>query len=480
VELRRSLLAALAALIVFACATAHQAPTCATAETLCEYCTNLQTDPDNCGKCGTSCPLAQVCVAGACKDDCPSGNAVCTPDGSARGYCVDVKNDNANCGKCGVVCTSSQTCVNGTCSTSCATGSNLCTPDGGGATFCANLKTDNQNCGACGKPCGAGELCSNGACVGSCTSSQMKCTPDAGSPYCTDTQTDNANCGACGTVCKALEVCSAGVCTSNCLQTQTKCGLDGGTPFCADTFSDNTNCGTCGNVCPSNKPICQGGVCSDGKCNKTALVLGDAVTASNSAYQTLLQGAGFTVTVVASGTTTYANSPAANGFGVIIVTPGNTYGTDMPSAGQTAIVNAVGASTGTGVIFTEWAAYNDTVGVYTTLFPLLCYTRSSGTTSTLTFTLTQTGHPIWNGLPTTFTTTTSLGANISGTLQTGAIQIASCTQCGTYGVAVRDPSSTGRVVQIAHAAGYLSETWYNETNLTKMMSNAALWAARCL
>ena len=48
-----------------------------------------------------------------------------------------------------------------------------------------------------------------------------------------------------------------------------------------------------------------------------------------------------------------------------------------------------------------------------------------------------------------------------------------------YGVAVKDPSTTGRVVQIAHAAGYLTTAWYNDTNLTKMMANAALWAARC-
>ena len=164
---------------------------------------------------------------------------------------------------------------------------------------------------------------------------------------------------------------------------------------------------------------------------------------------------------------------------MIIVTPGNTYGTDMPSAGQTAIVNAVAAGTGTGVIFTEWAAYNNTVSVYTTLEPLLCFSRSSGTTSTLTFTLTSSGHPIWNGLSTTFTTTVTLGANISGTLASGATEIASCSQCGTYGVAVKDPASTGRVVQIAHAAAYESDAWYNDTNLTKMMSNAALWAARC-
>ena len=468
----------LGALIVFACATAQQAPTCTTAETLCAYCTNLQNDPDNCSACGKSCPLAQVCVAGACKDDCPSGNAVCTPDGSNRGYCVDVKNDNANCGKCGAACTSSQTCVNGTCSTSCATGSNLCAPDGGGASYCASLKTDNQNCGACGKSCNAGELCSNGACVGSCTSSQTECNADAGSPYCADLQNDNANCGACGAPCKALEVCSAGVCTSNCLSTQTRCGLDGGTPFCADTQSDNTNCGSCGNVCPSSKPICQGGTCSDGKCNKTILVLGDGDTSSNSALQTAFQNAGFTVTLQSSGTTTFAGSPAASGFGAVWVGPGLTYGTDMPSAGQTDIVNAHNAGTGTGVIFIEWTGFEVTSGRYQTLKQINLINYSGYFFGAQDYTLKISNHPIWNGVSSSFTTSTSISCTVQSTLQNSGTTLASSTACG-IGVAILDPTLTGRIVDFAEAGAYSGATWYNDTNLLKVIANSALWAARC-
>ena len=468
------------AALVWSCAKAQTLPTCETGQTLCAgpLCTDLQTDPDNCGACGTSCPSGEVCVAGACATSCPTGDDVCTPDGGSRGFCVDVKNDNQNCGKCGQACPSGEPCVNGACSTSCAKSATLCQPESG-AAFCADLQSDDQNCGACGAPCASDQLCANGKCAGACDPSQTKCTPDAGPPYCADMQTDNANCGSCGSACGVLAACIGGQCVSSCNAQQELCTPDGGQPFCADVQTDNTNCGSCGNACPSNEPVCLGGQCSTGSCNMNALVLGDGVTASNSAYQTLLQNVGFAVTLQASGTTTYAGSPAASGFGVIIVTPGSTYGTDMPSAGQTAIVNAVGASTLTGVIFTEWAAYENTVSQYLTLEPLLCFSRSSGTTSTLTFSLVQTGHPIWNGLPTSFTTTVSLGANISGVLASGATEVASCTQCGTYGVAVKDPASTGRVVQIAHAAAYLSEAWYNDSNLTKMMANAALWAARC-
>ncbi len=395
-----------------------------------------------------SCPLAQVCTSGKCATDCPSGNDLCTPDGGTRGFCVDTKNDNLNCGACGKACKAGQACVNGTCASSCSvTTQTICAPDGGGASYCADLKTDNANCGACGAPCGSGQTCTSGVCLGACTSTQTVC--DAGVSYCADLMTDNANCGTCGMKCGVLEVCTAGMCTSNCTTNQTVCTPDGGIPFCADTLSDNTNCGTCGNKCPPSKPVCSGGTCSNGTCNHNALVLGDGETTSNSAYQTLLQNVGFTVTVVASGTTTYANSPAASGFGVIIITPGATYGTDMPSAGQTAIVNQVGASTTTGVIFTEWAAYQVSISLYTTLAPLLCFSRSSGITSTLTFSLVATGHPIWNGLASSFTTSVTLGANISGTLASGATEIAGCTQCGTYGVAAKDPGGTGRVVHIS-------------------------------
>jgi hypothetical protein len=478
---RGAALAGVVSALVWSCAKAQPTPTCDPGQSLCAgpICTDVQKDPDNCGACGTSCPLAQVCVAGKCATDCPPSDEICTPDGGTRGYCVDVKNDNENCGKCGETCPNGQTCVNGTCSSSCAKTSTLCQPDGGGAAYCVDLQTDNENCGACGTACPQGEVCAAGKCAGACTTSQTKCTPDAGPAYCTDTKTDNANCGACGNACGVLEACIDGQCTSACTALQTLCTPDGGQPFCADTKSDNTNCGSCGNACPSNKPVCIGGVCATGNCNMNALVLGDGDTNSNSAYQTLLQNAGFTVTLQSSGTTTYSGTPAASGFGVVIVTPGQTYSSDMPAGGQTSIANAVAGSALTGVIFTEWAAYEVLYSKYTTLAPLLCFTRSSGTTSTLTFSLVQTGHPIWNGLATSFTTSVTLGANISGTLNSGATEIASCTQCGTYGVAVRDPSSTGRVVQIAHAAAYSGYAWYSDSNLTKMMANSALWAARC-
>ena len=464
----------LAALAACAQGNTTTGPSCDTTEALCNgQCADLQTDTENCGKCGTQCPAAQACVKGACSTQCPAGNSMCTGDGGG-GKCLNLKTDNKNCGKCGLACPSGQVCNGGACSGTCGdskSGQVVCGADGG-PTYCANLQNDNKNCGACGSPCASDQVCVNGSCRGSCTQAQTKCGGDGGPTYCANLSTDNANCGACGKSCGTLTSCIDGACVAQCTSNQLTCTPDGGTPYCTDSLSDNANCGACGNVCPSNKPVCAGGSCSDGTCNRSALVLGDSNASSNAAYVSILQGAGFTVTQ--STTTGYSGSPAASTFGVVIVSPGSNYTSDMPAGGQSAIIAAQAANT--GVVLTEWAAYMNTTNFFLTLKPLVLFPRTSGTTSTLTFT-SVVAHPIWNGLPSTFTTTSTLGANTGSALNAGAVLIASCSQCSNAGVAVRDTTG-GRIVQIAHAAGY-SGTWWTDPNLTKMMSNAALWAARC-
>lgn len=464
----------LAALV--ACAKGNEAngPSCDSTELLCSgHCADLQTDTENCGKCGVLCPAAQACVKGACSTQCPAGNSMCSGDGGG-GKCLNLKTDNKNCGKCGFACPSGQICFAGACSGTCGdskSGQVVCGGDGG-PTYCANLQNDNQNCGACGTSCPSEQVCVNGSCRGSCTQDQTKCGGEGGPAYCANLKSDNANCGACGNTCGTLVSCIDGACVAQCTSSQLTCKPDGGTPYCTDSLSDNANCGSCGNACPSNKPVCSGGVCSDGTCNRTALVLGDTNSSSNAAYVSILQTAGFTVS--SSTTTAYAGNPAASTFGVVIVSPGTSYTSDMPAAGQTSIVAAQAGTT--GVIFTEWAAYMNTTSFFLTLKPLVLFPRSSGTTAALTFT-SVVSHPIWNGLPSSFTTTSALGANVGSTLNAGAVLIASCSQCSNAGVAVKD-TGQGRIVQVAHAAGY-SGTWWTDPNLSKMLSNAALWAARC-
>ena len=439
-------------------------------------CVDPKTDPSNCGACGKTCLGAQTCVNGQCQLTCPLHESICS-DGEGGKYCVDTKADNANCGKCGAQCKADEVCANGSCASSCASGQTKCTPEAG-APFCADLKADQSNCGGCGTQCAPSQVCASGTCSSSCTADQTLCMPEAGAPYCANTNTDNANCGMCGQPCGLLQACSQGTCVSECTANQTLCGADAGMPYCASTETDTANCGSCGNVCPMAKPVCAGGNCLAGGCNRTVLILGDGVAASESALQTMMQSIGFAPTLVSNGTATWAGSPSATGFGAVIVTPGNSYSSDMMLAGQTNIVSAVNSGV-TGLVETEWVAYELTVSHYQTYAPLVIFSRSSGTTMPLTFTLTQNGHPVWSGLPQTFTTNVSLGANISGVLQNGGVQIAGCTQCGAIGVAVRD-GANGRIVQMAHAAAYLSYAWYNDPNLVLLMQNSVQWAARCL
>lgn len=211
------------------------------------------------------------------------------------------------------------------------------------------------------------------------------------------------------------------------------------------------------------------------------LILGDDQTTGTENVSNALQSAGLTPTLVANGSINYAGTPAASDFQAVLVLVGNNYQTDMPLDGQSNVVNANTA--GTGVVLLEWAAYHAQNNRWTTLKNLLLLERSNGAQGKLTFTLESPGHPIWAGLPTSFTTVYSLGANIGNTLLNGGVRIAGCTECASTGVVVKD--ATGRIVQIAHAGNYntaftnSAATWKNDTNTTQMLVNAVKWAGRC-
>ena len=273
--------ALLVAGFVASCANGAAPPAglnCSLAEAECNgACANLQTDSENCGKCGTLCTPGLVCVKGVCGADCPSGDSVCSIADSGRaGKCVNTKTDNTNCGVCGKVCKFGEICYGGACSGTCGTaqqGQTVCTPDGGNP-ICANLKTDNLNCGVCNKACASDLVCVNGVCQGSCTPDQTKCGGDGGPVYCANLKTDNANCGVCGKACGVLESCGDGACNALCSEMQKVCPSgDGGAPSCIDYLSDNRNCGTCGTVCPGNKPLCTAGTCNDGSSTHGTLQL---------------------------------------------------------------------------------------------------------------------------------------------------------------------------------------------------------------
>jgi hypothetical protein len=126
----------------------------------------------------------------------------------------------------------------------------------------------------------------------------------------------------------------------------------------------------------------------------------------------------------------------------------------MPISGQKPIVNAQ-QNSGTGILMTEFAASQVAFGKWTTLSTLLLASYLSSTITIIDCTLANSGHPIWNGLATTFNTSVSLAYNRSGNVTSGSIIITNCTRCTTPAVIVSPQSATaGHRVQIAHACHY--------------------------
>jgi hypothetical protein len=128
---------------------------------------NTASDNSNCGSCGNQCADEEVCDDGACSVQCLSPNTECTGltgggGGGGRGggrgatQCVDLQTDLDNCGLCGVTCPDAAVCEGGACI--CPSNTTDC------SGTCSDLQTDGNNCGACGTACAAGEECTAGAC----------------------------------------------------------------------------------------------------------------------------------------------------------------------------------------------------------------------------------------------------------------------------------------------------------------------------
>lgn len=139
-------------------------------------CIDPLTDEAHCGATptfpGFQCGLGEQCSSGVCE---PSSSCGCTDLGltECQGSCTNLLTDPGNCGQCGIACYPGQVCNAGTCVLSCPIGLVAC------AGTCIDPATDERYCGAtggCGATgngtpgyvCGNGEVCSLGSCVSAC------------------------------------------------------------------------------------------------------------------------------------------------------------------------------------------------------------------------------------------------------------------------------------------------------------------------
>jgi Stigma-specific protein, Stig1 len=220
--------------------TAYSEQACPTGQTKCgAVCVNLQSDSQNCGTCGTVCPAVAngmpVCTRGSCGFACSSGWANC--DGNKANGCeANLNTDPRNCGTCGTVCSSGATCVSGRCQQACPTGQTKC------GAVCVNLQSDPQNCGTCGSVCpvvaNGTPICARGSCGFACSSGWANCDGNKANGCEANLNTDPRNCGTCGTVCSSGATCSNGKCVTA-SATGTRINLQ----------VERQNCGPCGAQC---------------------------------------------------------------------------------------------------------------------------------------------------------------------------------------------------------------------------------------
>lgn len=455
--------------------------------------TLLATDVNHCGACDTPCgalPHAYPkCESSACAiGGCEAGYADC--DGLVANGCeVDLSSDELNCGACQVACPA---VANGTAACSgFACGIGACDPgfddcSGGAADGCeTNLTNDASHCGTCATVCPpvafGQKACVASTCgIAACAPDHADCNMNPADGCESDTTTDVANCGTCGNACvdppNGTASCEQSACTLDaCDPGFSDCNNSAADGCEFDTLSDPNNCGGCGVKCSSG--TCNNAACV---CLTTVLVLKDDSDTGSTTIANAITAAGYTVTVSPVPSYQYnGTNPPLAGFGAVVVLtggPGASFSTDMPVAGQQALLDFANVAGG-GVVLTEWAAFHVASNRWQTVKPLVLLQRTVAYSGQVTYTVDPpfAQHPIWTGLPPSFTFASTSNVGVTK-VAPGVTRIAGSPQA-IDGVAIRD-TPVGRVVHIAHAGNYAPNGWSN-TNVQKLVSNAVGWAARC-
>jgi hypothetical protein len=230
-------------------------------------CVDLQTDPNNCGACGSVVPKGAGCSGGVPWVSSCAGAALsvhCTTDGGpglcCGGQCIGsaLDDDVFNCGQCGTACATGARCTAYGCTASCSTpadcptGYDLCSEGPYGPYAPKNCYRSVCDAGSRGVQCegSPAKVCCGTSCL--------------------DVESDPDNCGGCGIACDPDQYCSQGVCLSGvtctlaaqgepCVVSPGKAGACC-SGACVDVNRDTSNCSGCGYSCPS-PTRCSGGLC---------------------------------------------------------------------------------------------------------------------------------------------------------------------------------------------------------------------------
>ncbi len=457
--------------------------------------TFLATDVNNCGACNQPCGMlphaypkceGAMCAIGGCESGFADCNGVV-----ADGCEIDLSSDLANCGacdnQCAMIANGTPKCSGFVCGIgTCNMGFDDCF--GGAADGCeTNLTNDVAHCGTCGNVCPAvpfgAKACVASMCtIGMCGPNHQDCNNNVMDGCETDTTADVANCGMCNNACpnppNATGTCAGSTCgLGACDAGFANCNGVAGDGCEFNTQNDPNNCGGCNIKCHSG--TCANAAC---QCQTSVLLIKDDSDTGTTVLANAITAAGYTVTVSPVPAEQYnGTNPAPNAFGAIVVLAGGPSGqpavtTDMPVAGQTAIVNYVNTQGG-GLVLTEWAAYHVASGRWQTLKPLVLLSRTVAYSGQVTYQIDPafTAHPIWAGLPASFTMAST--SNVGITLVAPNVTRIAGSPQAIDAVVIRD-SPIGRIAEIAHAGNYAPNGWTN-TNIQKVVTNSIGWVSRC-